>query len=72
MTTAPAPAAAPAGTDHDDDLMHLWCCRLNPRTALCGVDLTNAERVPYAGGEGLCIVCDDLASHPCEYCEGQA
>lgn len=61
MTVETMPEAV--STDLDDDpMVHTVCC--NPRKALCGEDMGDAEYVDDEMPE--CVVCYELFGQPCD------
>ena len=62
----PAPTAGDTGTD--DELDHYYCV-CDPDRALCGRDISDMKECKeWSCDADLCVVCDDLATRPCERC----
>lgn len=74
MSTQAAEDVDTVPTDSDDrdpDLVHIACpkCRPTQKQTLCGLRLASwnpVEGTPAGCQE--CVVCEDLAEHPCPTC----
>jgi hypothetical protein len=58
MSTSTDTAPTVTGSDHADDLVHLWCC--DDTIAYCGLDITEDTPLDDWADEDECVVCGDL------------